>query len=385
VVKAGCAAIAAAGSAIATTATDAHRIKRLISISLLRGLEGQRSALPDVPGNNAVFRSVWQNDGMTVGATEPVETPSLRGERRDALFRETLADIARRWLLGTAWALRPVRIGALPDLLGAMARDWLRRPRDLPNAARAPSSGIAGIVHDLTLPTLLEAYRRGLYPLAHAGPLKWWSPPLRSVLFFDEFHMSNNLRRLMRQGRYTVTFDRDFEQVIKSCAGQREGRWHLTWITPRIMRVYAEAFDAGQAHSFEVWNRDGELVAGGYGVAIGSAFTFESQFAYESNASKLGMSVLNWHLAKWGYRFNDGKLIGPLWHSVGFREIPRGEFLVRLSEAVHLPGKTGRWQIEADPAAVSKWQPSVAERAYAGEPANSSSRNAVTNGCIADV
>ena len=65
--------------------------------------------------------------------------------------------------------------------------------------------------------------------------------------------MSNNLRRLMRQGRYTVTFDQDFEQVIAACAARR-GRWHLTWITPRIMRVYADAFDAGEAHSFEVWN-----------------------------------------------------------------------------------------------------------------------------------
>ena len=322
---------------------------------------------------------------MSIGATEPAAPPSPQSERRDALFRETPAAIARRWLLGTVWALKPVRIGALWDLLGALAHNWLTVRRELPDPAHAPSSGLAGIVHKLTLPMLLEAYRRGLYPLAHAGPLKWWSPRLRSVLFFDEFHMSNNLRRLMRQSRYAVTFDRDFEAVIKACAGRREGRWHLTWITPRMMRLYAEAFDAGHAHSFEVWNRDGELVAGGYGLAIGAAFTFESQFAYEANASKLGMSVLNWHLAKWGYRFNDGKLIGPLWRSVGFREIPRREFLERLSEAVNAPGKAGRWKIEADPAAVSRWQPGGAERAHADRVANNPSRNAVTKGCMADV
>ena len=123
----------------------------------------------------------------------------------------------------------------------------------------------------------------------------------------------------MRQGRYTVTFDHDFEQVIAACAARREGRWHLTWITPRIMHVYAEAFDAGHAHSFEVWNKAGELVAGGYGLGVGSAFTSESQFFREPNTSKIGMTVLNWHLAHWGYRFNDGKLMGPLWHSLGFR------------------------------------------------------------------
>lgn len=283
-------------------------------------------------------------------------------DRRGALFRETVVERAERWALALAWGLSPKRIAGVPGLLRLCARETLAPDYALPDPERAldAPAGLAGIVHDLTLPKLIEAYRRGLYPLAHAGPLKWWSPPERSLLFFDEFHMSNNLRRLMRQGRYTVTFDRDFESVIKACAGRRAGRWHLTWITPRIMRAYAEAFDAGHAHSFEVWNNDGALVAGGYGLGVGGAFSFESQFAHEANASKVGMSVLNWHLAKWGYRFNDGKLIGPLWKSVGFREIPRGEYLSRLAEAVRQPGKTGRWQIEADPAAVSQWQPGAA-------------------------
>ena len=105
------------------------------------------------------------------------------------------------------------------------------------------------------------------------------------------------------------------------------------------MRVYAEAFDAGHAHSFEVWNEAGELVGGGYGIAIGASFTAESQFALESNASRIGMTVLNWHLAHWGFRFNDGKLIGPLWQNMGFREMPRREFLARLAEAVRAAGQ----------------------------------------------
>ena len=69
------------------------------------------------------------------------------------------------------------------------------------------------------------------------------------------------------------------------------------------------------------------------------------------------MTVLNWHLAHWGFRFNDGKLIGPLWRNMGFREIPRRDFLARLAEAVRLPAKSGRWQVEADLATVSHWQP----------------------------
>ena len=278
---------------------------------------------------------------------------------RAELFREPLTAVVERWVLGIAWALMPSRIRGVPNVLRLCFRELLAPDYALPDPEQAfdQPPGLAGIAHDLTLPTLLAAYRRGLYPLAHVGPLKWWSPPQRSVLFFNEYHMSNNLRRLMRQGRYTVTFDQDFDRVIAGCAGRREGRWHLTWITPRIMRVYAEAFDAGHAHSFEVWNAQGALVAGGYGITSGAAFSFESQFTREPNASKVGMSVLNWHLAKWGYRFSDGKLTGPLWRSVGFREIPRRAFLARLSDAVQAPAKSGRWQVETDLATISNWEP----------------------------
>jgi leucyl/phenylalanyl-tRNA---protein transferase len=284
---------------------------------------------------------------------------STSAARREALFRESLGDMAERWTLGLAWGLSHKRISGLPNLLRLCFDEFLAPDYALPDPERALDNppGLAGIVHDLSLPTLLAAYQHGLYPLAHIAPLKWWSPPQRSVLSFKNFHMSNNLRRLMRQGRYTVTFDRDFEAVIAACAGRRQGRWHLTWITPRIMQVYAQGFDAGHAHSFEVWNHAGELVAGGYGVAIGASFTAESQFTHESNASRIGMSVLNWHLAHWGYRFNDGKLIGPLWENMGFRDVPRREFLRLLTDAVRERGRSGRWQVETDLNTVSYWQP----------------------------
>ena len=278
------------------------------------------------------------------------------------MFRESLGETAERLILGLAWGLSPKRIGGLPNLARMCFDELLAPDYALPDPERALANppGLAGIVHELSLPTLLAAYRRGLYPLAHIAPLKWWSPPQRSVLHFRNFHISNNLARLMRQGRYTVTFDRDFEGVIAGCAGRRQGRWHLTWITPRIMRVYAEAFDAGHAHSFEVWNKAGELVAGGYGMAIGAGFTAESQFTHEPNASRVGMTMLNWHLAHWGYRYNDGKLIGPLWENMGFRDVPRREFLSMLGEAVRMPGKSGRWQVETDLDTVSHWQPGAA-------------------------
>lgn len=292
---------------------------------------------------------------MSIETVSPA--PAGVRSRRDELFRETPAAAARRWAFGTAWALMPGRIDELPDLLRAVARDFIAPPPGLPDPAGVPASGIAGIAHDLSPAVLREAYGRGLYPLAHAGPIKWRSPPMRSLLFFPEFHVAKRLRRQMRQGRYTVTFDRDIEAVLKACAGVRTGRWPLTWITPRMMRAYAEAFDAGLVHSFEVWNEHGELAGGGYGVAAGATFAGESQFSHEPNTSKIGLTVLNFHLARWGFAFTDGKLMTPTMRDMGFRELPRSEYLARLADAVRAPGKPGRWSTEADVTAVADWQP----------------------------
>ena len=278
---------------------------------------------------------------------------------RDALFRETPQERLRRLALGAAWALKPPRLFGLP----ALARMWLA---DLaspapglpdPEAALASPPGLCGIVHDLSVPTLIEAYGRGLYPFAHIAPQKWWSPPERCILDFNNFHMPKRLRSRLRQARHRVTFDRDFEAVMKACAAPRENKWQVTWITPQVMHAYAALHDAGHAHSFEVWDGEGELVGGGYGVAVGGAFAIESQFTRESNTSKIGFAMLNWHLARWGFVLNDNK--GPTRNvlEMGFRTVPRAEFRARLAEAVRLPGRVGRWSVETDLKTVAQWFP----------------------------
>jgi len=292
-----------------------------------------------------------------------LSTPvSATADRRAALFRESVGDKVERWALGLAWTLTPKRIGGVPNLLRMCFDEFLAPNYALPDPDSALDSppGLAGIVHEFTPTTILAACARGLYPWAHIAPLKWWSPPQRSLLFFAEMHLAKRLRRQMRQGHYTVTFDRDFEAIITACAGRRSGRWHLTWITPKIMRAYAELFDAGYAHSFEVWNEKNELVGGGYGVSVGNSFSTESQFSHEPNTSKIGFTVLNWHLARWGYAFNDGKLMTPTCKDMGFREVPRAEFLAKLAAAERRPGKSGRWQVEADPVTIADWQPQAA-------------------------
>jgi leucyl/phenylalanyl-tRNA--protein transferase len=285
-------------------------------------------------------------------------------DRRTRLFRESAMERLERWVLGLAWPLKPQRIGGLPALGRLWLADLITPDPALPDPERTlNAAGLCGIVHDLSVPTLMKAYERGLFTFAHVGPLKWVSPPERCVLYFDETHIAKKLRRQMRQGRYTVTFDRDFEGVIRACAGRRDGKWHVTWITPTIMHAYADLFDAGVVHSFEVWNEAGALVGGGYGVALGRVFFTESQFSHEPNTSKIGFTALNWHLAKWGYRLNDGKWPTPTILDMGFRPIQRQKFLAELAAAIHGDGQHGRWSVEADLAAIAAWEPGIARAA----------------------
>lgn len=298
-------------------------------------------------------RPAGESGGGAVPAAETAD------DRRARLFRETPLDRATRYALGLAWGLRPARLSGLPGLTRLLIADLVSPQRGLPDPERALArpDGLAGIAHDLSVPTLLEAYRRGLFPFCHVGPMKWWSPAERCVLSFGDLHLAKPMRRRMRRGDYSVTFDTDFDTVIKACAMPRGGRWPLTWITPAVMRAYSALHDAGHAHSFEVRNAAGELIGGGYGVAVGGAFFSESTFSRESDAAKIGFSVLNRHLAKWGFGFNDTKRPAPYLIAMGFRCVPRRAFLDRLAVAAAAPGRPGRWQVEDGAASVARWQP----------------------------
>lgn len=272
-------------------------------------------------------------------------------------FGETVEQKAVRLLLGTAWALKPPRLKALPALSKIWIKELVAPRRGLPDPSSGGSHGICGIAKDLSAESLEAAHRRGLYPFAHVGSPKWLCPAERCILSFSDFHISRRLRSRLRQARYHVTFDRDFIGVVRACAEPRHGKWALTWITPKIMRAYAELHDSGLAHSFEVWNASGELVAGGYGVAVGGAFTLESQFTREAHCSKIGFAVLNWHLAHWGFILNDNKLPTQNTLECGFKIVPRAEFLQLMETAFLLPDRRGTWAVECDQHTVAEWEP----------------------------
>jgi leucyl/phenylalanyl-tRNA--protein transferase len=269
---------------------------------------------------------------------------SARRLRREALFRERIGQALRRNALSIAYALHPERAGGLLPMAALLLRGAVAHRAGLPDPRSALTNpdGLCGIAGDLSVETLNEAYARGLYPLAHSGPLKWWAPRTRCVAKPGKIPVGRATRRHARQGRFKFTFDRDFDAVIAASAAQRAGRLPLTWITPKIMWAYAALHDAGFAHSYEVWDEQGALVAGGYGIASGRVFVGESMFTRSSGAGAFGLAVLHRHLEHLGFELHDAKLPSPHLRSLGFRQMPRDEYATYLSGRPPA-SRPGRW------------------------------------------
>ncbi|MEX0831131.1 MAG: leucyl/phenylalanyl-tRNA--protein transferase [Nitriliruptoraceae bacterium] len=201
----------------------------------------------------------------------------------------------------------------------------------LPDASTADADGVVGIGADLTPETLVDAYRRGMFPWPHPGtPLPWCSPDPRGVVRPDDVRVSRSLAQRMRRCGWLATVDRAFDRVVEHCASARADE--ATWILPEMVRAYRRLHEIGWAHSVEIWDGDA-LVGGLYGVQIGSIFTGESMFHLQPDASKIALVELMDRFAHAGGRYVDVQIATPHLVSLGASEYPRSMFVSDLEEA----------------------------------------------------
>lgn len=217
-----------------------------------------------------------------------------------------------------------------------------------PPVEAATPEGLLAIGGDLRPERLLEAYRHGIFPwYSDDQPILWWSPDPRTVLFPAKLKISRSLRKTLRQGKFRVSFDQAFGEVMRACAGGRGNQPPGTWITPEMLDAYTRLHTLGHAHSVEVRD-DGQLVGGLYGVALGAAFFGESMFSRATDASKVAFAHLVRQLEAWGYTLVDCQVASAHLFSLGAEEIPRAEFLARLAAALARPGRPAPWRFDDD-------------------------------------
>lgn len=190
---------------------------------------------------------------------------------------------------------------------------------------------------ELTPDMLLRAYAIGVFPMAEDRDdpeLFWVDPRMRGIIPLDDFHVPRRLQRTVRSGRFHVTFDHAFEEVIESCAESTEVR-PRTWINDRIVTLYTSLFHMRHAHSVECW-QDGELVGGLYGVSLGGAFFGESMFSRVRDASKVALVHLVARLRSGGFTLLDAQFTTEHLNQFGAREIPRKDYRRQLSVALNV-------------------------------------------------
>jgi leucyl/phenylalanyl-tRNA--protein transferase len=218
-----------------------------------------------------------------------------------------------------------------------------------PNPAKAKGD-IVAVGGNLSPGMLLSAYEQGIFPWFNEGdPILWQSPDPRFVLFPENLHISQSMRKLLRQGVYDIRYNTAFPEVIRACAEISRRGQDGTWITADMLEAYGELHRLGYAHSAEAW-QDGQLAGGCYGIFLNAQghrpalagcpglrnapagiFFGESMFARRPNASKAAFLTLAQNLFAQNTAFIDCQVRTAHLESLGGKPIPRQDYLRLLA------------------------------------------------------
>lgn len=202
-----------------------------------------------------------------------------------------------------------------------------------PDVKRATPEGLVAVGGNLSPKRLLSAYRQGIFPwYSENQPILWWSLDPRGIIPLDDFHVGATLIKVLKRKIFEIKINTAFEDVMRACAVRSDGS-ESGWITEEMISAYTELHRLGNAHSIESW-RNGKLVGGVYGIAIGGLFAAESMFYLESNASKIALTALVERMKETGFTLFDCQMVTNVTKRMGAIEISREEYLKQLNKAL---------------------------------------------------
>jgi leucyl/phenylalanyl-tRNA--protein transferase len=216
-------------------------------------------------------------------------------------------------------------------------------PPFFPDFLTPDDNGLVAIGGSLSSQMLIEAYSKGIFPWSGEDPIPWYSPDHRLVLFPEQFHVSESLRKIINKKTFEIKADSNFDAVIKSCSLIKRKGQRGTWIDENIIGAYSELFDLGIAHSVEVYY-NGKLCGGLYGIALGKCFFGESMFSMEPNSSKIALFFLTRILIRMNFIVIDCQQVTPHMMSLGAVPILRSDFFRCLKAANIFEIKKAKWE-----------------------------------------
>jgi leucyl/phenylalanyl-tRNA--protein transferase len=182
---------------------------------------------------------------------------------------------------------------------------------------------------ELNPETVRYGYELGCFPMAlENGRIEWFRSLRRCLFPIEGIRVSRSLSRKIRKNEFDVTFDVAFESVMRHCLRPDDN-----WINDEIIRVYTEIHHQGWGHSCEVW-RDGVLVGGVYGLALGACFCAESMFHRETDASKIALFNLVEKCRDLGFSVFDAQIMNPHLASLGAYEVSPSAYMRLLQECL---------------------------------------------------
>lgn len=212
---------------------------------------------------------------------------------------------------------------------------FLQENTPFPNVNLADEDGLLAVGGTLTTKRLIDAYNAGIFPwFSNGQPVLWWSPDPRMVLFIDDFKVSKSLKKTVDSGKFKVTFNTAFAEVIEACAAVKRKGQDDTWITQEMKKAYIQLHQKGIATSVEVWENQ-QLVGGLYGIDLTEKRIFcgESMFHNENNASKVALYYLIEKLKANNYILIDCQVYTVHLESLGAKEIEKNQFLKFLQKS----------------------------------------------------
>lgn len=214
-----------------------------------------------------------------------------------------------------------------------------------PDCALDDPEGLIAAGGDLTPARILKAYHSGIFPwYQEPQPILWWCPNPRGVLYPKKTLAHKSVLRTLKRKQWTVSYDKDFAAVIRACAEPRSYS-NNTWITAEMCTAYIQLHELGHAHSIEIWNPEGNLVGGIYGLSIGRLFAGESMFSRENDASKIALLWLAAYCDHWGYAVIDTQLPSQHLTSMGGEAISRQQYLKQLKKYSNQPVDEHAWRV----------------------------------------
>ena len=181
--------------------------------------------------------------------------------------------------------------------------------------------------YNIPISSVIEAYKLGMFPMAETCSSKeiyWIEPKKRGIFNFSKIKIPKKFKRFLKNNKFQLAVDNNFEQVINNCAKLTNSRKD-TWINDTIKKIYIEMYNTGIAHSVECYLNK-ELVGGLYGIKIGRIFFGESMFSLVSNASKVTLIHLLERLKVGGFKILDTQFINEHLKQFGAIEVSNKEF-----------------------------------------------------------